>query len=96
MILRSEHSAGTVFTLSGRIEEQHISDLRELLNTGVGPDITFDLKEVRLADRGSVRFLAACEARGVRLQNCPPYIRHWIEEKKEAEVRNTLNRYPAR
>jgi predicted metal-binding protein len=40
--------------------------------------ITLDLQEVRLVDREAVRFLAACEARGVKLRNCPPYIREWI------------------
>ena len=41
--------------------------------------ITFDLQEVRLVDREAVRFLASCESRGIKLRNCPPYIREWIE-----------------
>ena len=41
--------------------------------------ITLDLQEVRLVDRGAVRFLAACEARGIKLRYCPQYIREWIE-----------------
>jgi hypothetical protein len=35
---------------------------------------------VRLVDREAVRFLASCEARGIRLTSCPPYIREWIEK----------------
>jgi hypothetical protein len=30
-------------------------------------------------DRETVRFLAACEARGIKLANCPSYVREWIE-----------------
>ena len=40
---------------------------------------TLDLQEVRLVDREAVRFLAACEARGIKLRSCPAYIREWIE-----------------
>jgi hypothetical protein len=78
-IRKSEDRGRAIFTLSGRIEEEHLSELRELLDDDAKrTEITLDLKEVRLADRGSVRFLAACEARGIRLLNCPPYIREWI------------------
>jgi hypothetical protein len=67
------------FSFSGRIEEQNVPQLRQLLDgePEIG-DITFDLKEVRLVDREAVRFLADCEARGIKLKNCPPYIRLWI------------------
>jgi hypothetical protein len=34
---------------------------------------------VRLVDREAVRFLAACEARGIQLKHCPSYVREWIE-----------------
>jgi len=37
-----------------------------------------DLREVKLADRDAVRFLARCEADGIQLKNCPPYVREWI------------------
>jgi len=29
-----------------------------------------------------VRFLAHCEADGVKLDNCPAYIREWIEKER--------------
>lgn len=41
--------------------------------------ITLDLQEVRLVDREGVKFLAACETRGIKLRDCPPYIRQWIQ-----------------
>lgn len=68
-----------IFVLSGRIEEQNVPELQQLLGTdGEVADITLDLEEVRLVDREAVKFLAGCEARGIKLKNCPSYIRQWI------------------
>jgi anti-anti-sigma regulatory factor len=79
-IRRSEASGQVILTLSGRIEQQHVSELQQLLqDEKEGADVTLDLEEVRLVDREAVRFLAACEARGIRLENSPPYIRKWID-----------------
>ena len=79
-IVRSEHQGLTIFSLSGRIEEQHVSELRELLDAEKeARDLALDLEEVRLVDREAVRFLAACQARGIKLKNCPSYIREWME-----------------
>jgi hypothetical protein len=80
-VQRFEDEKLATFALSGRIEEQHVDGLQELFGTeGVIADISFDLEEVRLVDREAVRFLANCEARGIRLRNCPSYIREWIEQ----------------
>jgi hypothetical protein len=79
-IRRSEDKGSVIFALSGRIEEKHVSELQKLFEAEaeVG-DITLELEELRLVDRGAVRYLAACEARGIKLENCPSYIREWIE-----------------
>ena len=45
--------------------------------------VTLDLEELRLVDREAVRFLAVCEAEGIKLENCPLYIREWIETGKD-------------
>ena len=69
-----------VFALSGRIDQEHLLELQALLKAeGGGGEIALDLNEVRLVDRESVRFLASCEARGIKLKDCPSYIREWIE-----------------
>jgi hypothetical protein len=77
-IRRSEDDGLTIFALSGRIEELHVSELEELL-AGEVAKTALDLAEVRLVDREVVRFLAGCEARGISLRNCPSYVREWIE-----------------
>jgi hypothetical protein len=38
---------------------------------------------MRLADRDAVKFLRSCEANGVKLENCPAYVREWIEREKD-------------
>jgi len=44
--------------------------------------IVLDLGEVRLVDRDSVRFLTQWEANGVLLDQCPSYIREWMEKER--------------
>jgi anti-anti-sigma regulatory factor len=74
----------TVFILSGRIEHQAVAELRKLFEgqTDRG-DIVLDLKDVGVIDREAMRFLARCEADGVQLENCTPYIREWMEREKD-------------
>lgn len=80
-IRRSGDAEYAIFVLSGRIEEKHVVELGSLLDAeATGTQVTLDLEEVKLVDRGAIRFLAACESRGIRLNNCPSYIRKWIEQ----------------
>jgi predicted metal-binding protein len=79
-VRRSDHEGIVVFALSGRIEEVHVTDLRDLVAAETELNcVTLDLAEVRLVDREVVRFLGTCEAQGIKLRNCPPYIREWID-----------------
>lgn len=79
-IRRSVTDGAAVFALSGRIEEEHVSELQNLLSGETRSlNITFDLEEVRLVDRQVVKFLGACEGQGIRLKNCPSYVREWID-----------------
>ena len=78
-IRRAEQDGGAIFALSGRIEEQDVSELQKLIRSErEGAAITFDLDEVRLVDRQAVKFFAACESRGITLSNCPSYVREWM------------------
>ena len=74
----------TVFTLSGRIEKQAIAELKKLFELQPDyRDIVLDLKDVSLVGRDVMAFLARCEADGVKLENCTPYIREWMEREKD-------------
>ncbi len=50
-----------VFTLIGRMEVEHVAELKELFDHDYR-NIILDLGDVRLADRGAVRFLRRWEA----------------------------------
>jgi anti-anti-sigma regulatory factor len=85
MTLRIERSARqrfTVFTLSGRMEAEHAVELKELFDRD-HRNIILDLRELRLADRDAVRFLRVCEVDGLKLENCPAYIREWMDREKD-------------
>ena len=74
----------TAFIMSGRIEKPAIAELRRLF--GLQTDyrnIVIDLKDVGLVDREVMSFFMSCEADGVRLENCAPYIREWMEREKD-------------
>jgi len=74
----------TVFILSGQIETPAIAELRRLFELETDyRNIVLDLKDVSLVDRDVMAFLARCEADGVRLENCTPYIRDWMEREKD-------------
>lgn len=76
-----------VFALSGRIDAEDLEHLEKLL--AGEPDagtVSLDLREVGLVDRNTVKFLAACEARGVALENCPAYIREWLQAGKDTHA----------
>jgi predicted metal-binding protein len=74
----------TVFSLCGRIEKQAIAELRRLFELQTDyHDIVLDLKDVGVVDREVMRFFMSCEADGMKLENCTPYIREWMEREKD-------------
>ena len=72
----------TTIRLIGRMRAEHLEELEKQIRES-GPAITLDLEEVTLVDVEIVRFLGACEARGVTLLNCSPYIRDWIGKERD-------------
>jgi hypothetical protein len=72
--------------LSGRIEAEHIPDLKAEIESGTQVTV-LDLDEVRLVARDVVKFLVVCEARGIEMRNCPLYLREWMLREKERAQR---------
>jgi hypothetical protein len=72
----------TVFTLSGHIEAQQLADLKELFDTDYRKTI-LDLANVKLVDQETVKLLGRCEAKGMKIENCPDYIREWMAREKD-------------
>ena len=80
-MLRIQRTANgdVVFTVSGRLEADNLSELSALLAAEQGGrNRVLDLKDLVLVDADAVRFLRVCEADGIVLRSCPPYIRAWI------------------
>ena len=71
------------FRLSGRIEAEDVAELRRLFGLECSAaKITLNLRDLVLADADAVDFLAACEAAGMTLDDCPGYVRKWIDQRK--------------
>ena len=68
-----------VFALSGQIDKEHVPELKALI-AAEGEDcrIILDLRDMTLTGRDGINFLAQCEAAGIELMNCDPYVREWI------------------
>jgi hypothetical protein len=81
--------APTVLKLSGRIQEENLSELQTEIEQCAGSP-KLDLKDVNLLDRPSVRFLTQCESHGMQLVNCPLFIQEWItcERRRATQQRN--------
>jgi hypothetical protein len=81
--VRRKANADVVFTLSGRLDKDHIAEL-EMLLAAEGKDrrIILDLKDMTLTGQDGIAFLARCEAAEIALVNCDPYIREWITRQE--------------
>jgi hypothetical protein len=72
-----------IFTLSGRIDKEHIAELETLIGAeGKDRHITLDLKDMTLTGQDGIDFLAQCEAADISLVNCDPYVREWITRQR--------------
>jgi len=77
-IHRSENGE-VVFTISGRLDAEHIAELETVIVAEAkGRRIILDLKDMTLTGRDGIDFLSRCEAAGIALVNCDPYVREWI------------------
>jgi hypothetical protein len=84
MVLKIERIAqgrATVLRLSGRIQSEHLDQLKGQIEI-IKEHVILDLEEVNLVDSDVVWFLAICEDKGVKLGLCPLYIREWINREK--------------
>jgi hypothetical protein len=75
-----------ILKLSGWIREEHLPLLQSEIQACEGTP-KLDLADVTLVDRLTVRFLIQRESEGIRLLNCPPYIREWISRERSKHSR---------
>jgi len=64
------------------MKAEEVAELKALFDTDYRT-IVLDLRDVRFADRGAVKFLSSCERDGMKLENCPAYVREWMDREKD-------------
>jgi hypothetical protein len=73
--------------LSGQFRSEHLDEVKAELDLCESPAV-LDLEELDLVDVEAVRFLNSCEAAGISLLHCSPYIRKWmLRERSQPEAR---------
>ena len=61
---------------------EEVAELKALFDADYRT-IILDLQDVRLADRDAVKFLRDCQADGMKLENCPAYVREWMDREED-------------
>ena len=83
MTLRIERSKGRI-RLSGEFRIVHLDQVKIETERCESP-VVLDLEEVDLIDVEGVRFLNACEAKGIAVLHCSPYIQEWMLQERIRE-----------
>src|SRR6266851_3849474 len=84
MTLKIERISGkrrTRIRLCGAFRSEHLDQVKAEIERGE-PRVAVDLEEVDLVDVEGVRFLNTCEADGVSVLHCSPYIREWMSRER--------------
>ena len=80
MTLRIERSDGRI-RLCGEFRIAHLAQVKSETERCESP-VVVDLEEVNLFDLEGVRFLNACETKGISVVRCSPYIREWMLQER--------------
>jgi hypothetical protein len=73
--------------LSGNFRSEHVDQVKAEIELCESPAV-LDLEELDLVDVEGVRFLNACEAKGISVLHCSPYISEWMSrERSRPEAR---------
>jgi hypothetical protein len=89
MTLRMERVRGRI-RLSGTLRSEHLEQL-EIEIEFCGSPVVLDLGELDLVDVEGIRFLNACEAKGILVLNRSPYISEWMLRER-ARARKARSR----
>jgi hypothetical protein len=83
-IVRVREKRKTRFRLSGELRFADLEVVRAEIAQVAAP-VVLDLEEVDLVDIHGIRWLNACQAQGVQVENCAPYICEWMYQEKLGE-----------
>ena len=82
--VRIRERGKTRIRLSGELRFADLEDVRAEV-ARVAPPVILDLEEVDLVDIHGIRWLNACQAQGVEVENCAPYICEWMFQEALSE-----------
>jgi hypothetical protein len=80
MTLRIEQIKGGI-RLIGEFRVGHLDQVKKEIARCESP-VVLDLEELDLIDLEGVRFLNACEAAGLSILHCSPFIREWMLQER--------------
>ena len=76
----------TRIRLSGELRSEHLDQVKAEIELCESAAV-LDLEELDLVDVETIGFLNACEAKGISLLHCSPYIRKWmLRERSRPEA----------
>jgi hypothetical protein len=77
--------------VSGELRSEHLDQVKAELERH-GSTLALDLEELDLVDVEAIRFFNACEAKGISVSHCSPYIRAWMSREGERPVARARKR----
>ena len=81
--IRRSGNGEVIFTLSGQVDKEATAELEMLIKSeGAARRIILDLKDVTFVSEDAIGFFERCEADSITLQNCPAYVRSWMNGRK--------------
>ena len=78
--------------LSGELRSEDLDQVKTELQQ-CGTAAVLDLEEVNLADVEGVRLLNRCEAKGILVVHCSPYIRRWMSRERSPVRKRALGEH---
>ena len=90
MTLKIELIEGRI-RLSGAFRSEHLDQVKGEIDRHGSP-VVLDLEELNGVDVDGVRFLNACEAKGISVVHGSPYIKAWMSAEREQAARTRKRR----
>jgi hypothetical protein len=90
MTLKIELIEGRI-RLSGEFRSEHLDQVKAEIDR-CGSPVVLDLEELNRVDVDGIRFLNACEAKGISVSQCSPYVRAWMSAEREQPAVRTRKR----
>jgi len=81
MTLRIDPVQGRI-RFSGELRSEHLDQVKAEIERCASP-VVLDLEELDLVDIEAIQFLNECEAKGISVQQCSPFIRTWMSRDRK-------------